>query len=215
MLVVCDVFRECPVIYYVTTSDVDVAQNRRRNSDIKVTMYLPNSSLVTMVTLILLSVMAPAHSDTDVKRDNTEGIGNGAEQREKRVIKTIGTKLGQLGLQATRYFHHLLHERTAKKTLLADANYETTAYAREYTLHSYRKGGGCARALKDFRLMEAAGVKIVNGVCFEGQVGSKPVSFNGNYQKTHGCEIKFGYGRVHGGIISVKYPEKAKFQGFS
>ena len=174
-------------------------------------MYLPNLRPVTLLLMIAVSLARP---DTDMERDGTDGVGKGTEFREKRMVKTISTKLGQLGLKANRYFQHLVHERAAKKTLLADAKYEGTAITREYNVVSYRKEGGCVRALKDFRLMEAASVTIINGINFEGKVGDKPVRFIGDYQKKHGCQIKMGHDRDHGGTISVFYPEKAKFHGF-
>lgn len=171
---------------------------------------------IRLVSLILITAVCLAHLDTDVQRDAAVGINGGAELRHKRLTKTLGAKLGQLG----RYFHHFAKEREAKKTLLADAKLESTAITREVNIASYRKAGGCTRAMRDFKLMETAGTKVLNRMNFVGKVGDKPVTFNGDYtykkfgQKIHGCEIRMGLKRESGGTIAVFYPEKAKFRGF-
>ena len=165
------------------------------------------------LAVFLLATTCLGYPDTYMEPDITERIRNEAELRQKRGIG-VGAKLGQLAFKASRYFHHLAHERTAKKALLQDAKLEGTYSAREWTTTKYTKEGGCARAIRDFELMAAAGTTISNGVSFEGKVGRKPVSFNGDYQSKHGCEINMGFMRKNGGTIKVFYPEKGKFQGF-
>ena len=165
------------------------------------------------LAVFLLATTCLGHLDTYIEPDITERIGDEAELRQKRGIG-VGKTLGQLTYKASRYFHHLTHERTAKKALLQDAKLEGTHIAREYKTTKYTKEGGCARAIRDFELMAAAGTTILNGVSFEGKVGRKPVSFNGDYQSKHGCEIKMGFMRKNGGTIEVFYPEKGKFLGF-
>ena len=167
-----------------------------------------------LITLILLSAVAFAHLGTDVKTVNTGDGNNGAEIRDKRSIGIIGAKLGRLGSKAGRYLPVYFRVRRAKTTLLSDAKLIRTQTIPGHKLTTYKKEGGCTRALKDFGLMATVGTKIIDGIYFHGTVGDKSVSLTGNYQKSHGCEIRMGSKSGSGEAIYVFYPENAKFVGF-
>ena len=162
---------------------------------------------VTLIFLFDVALANVLHIDGHV---HTNARGNaddpGAALRYKRSI----FKFGRLGSKAKIYLPLYARVREAKNVLIADAKLIKTEAMGTYKRISYKKDGGCTRALKDFDMMKTIGVKVVDGIYCHGTLGGNSVRFISDY---HGCEIRMGSKSGSGDAISVFYPENAKFLG--